>query len=562
MRGQDRSLREHAIRHGIRRHRLRLAVVVVALGGMLVPAAAARADGNNTCKFDTFPNAPGGSSELAVGCFLTSAIGGAGNKYVIEDFPQAHWHTGAARTATASAANAVGGTAGTCVSSTDAHFLGVDINNGISGAGIPSNTFINAIGPATSGTPACVAGQARISANLAAGAIAMSEPLLIDNSDGRTIADATFSGATMTSPTGHFCKTGLPNCGSKSDIGKTLQGTQLSHLATITGVTSNTVVTVSPSPAASCPTGVPVADCKQVSLNLPAASPATTTRQVKDATFVAPNKVCSGTALFAAKDVQLAITSGLVTGSAPQKFPAGDYITAVGATGCPAGTTEATLHANFITAGTNANVVIGVPNVSAPANGTTVAQLNSELSVNPTEAPGEPACTSGILSGSALAGEWNNPGSFDAGALGSATDVNQQTATSPPALGSMIGQIDYVTGQANLAAYVVQVKASTPHETDTAAHYDIYFPLLLTGVAVCPNTSGVASTFRFNGQSLLSQVSGQPGDVRDLTDFPTGTKNGTAVEHIYQSTTSKLNVTSTNCAISYPAVNGYTCGGN
>jgi hypothetical protein len=536
-------------------------MLVVAIGGLLVPAMSAGADGNNTCKFDSFPNAPGGSSELAVGCFLTSAIGGAGNKYVIEDFPQAHWHTGAARTATASVANAAGGTAGTCVSSTDAYFLGFDINNGISGANIPSNTFINAIGPASSGTPACVAEQARISANLAAGVIAASEPLLIDNSDGRTITDATFSGNTMTSPTGHFCKATLPNCGPKSDIGKTLQGTQISHLATITGVTSNTVVTVSPAPAASCPSGVPVASCQQVSLNPPASSPVATTREVKDATFVAPNKVCSGTAGFTGKDVQLPITSGLVVGTTPQKFPAGDYITAVAAAGCPAGTTEATLHANFITAGTNANVVIGAPNASAPANGTTVSQLNSELSVNPLEAPGEPACTSGILVGSALAGGWNNPGSFDTGALGSATDVNQQTTTST-ALGRIIGQIDYVTGQANLAGYVVQVKANTPHETDTAAHYDVYFPLLLTGVAVCPNTAGVASTFRFNGQSLLSQLSGQPGDVRDLTDFPTGTRSGLAHEHIYQSSTSKLNVNSTNCSTSYPAVNGYTCGGN
>ncbi len=546
----------------MRRYRSRLVFVVVVVGGLLVPGGGAGADGNNTCKFDTFPTAPGGSSELAVGCFLTSAVGAAGTKYIIEDFPQAHWHTGSARKATASAANAAGGTAGTCVSSTSAHFLAIDINNGISGANIPSNTFINAIGPASSGTPLCVAGQARISVNLAAGKIALNAPLLIENSDGRTVSDATFSGSTMTSLTGHFCKSGLPNCATKTDIGKTLQGTQISHLAAITGVLSNTQVTVSPSPAASCPTGVPVADCQQVSVNLPAASPPTTTREVEDATFVSPNIVCSGTAGFAATDVQLPITSALVSGSLPQQFPAGDYITAVGAAGCPGGTTEATLHANFVTTGTNANVIIGVPNASAPATGTTVAQLNSEVSVNPLDAPGQPACTSGILVGTALAGGWNNPGSFDTGALGSATTVNQQTATSPPALGAMIAQIDYVTGQLNLAAYVVQVKANTPHETDTAAHYDVYFPALLTGFAVCPNTAGVASTFRFNGQSLLSELSGQPGDVRDITDFPTGTKNGTALEHIYHLTTSKLNVTSPNCAITYPPVNGYNCGGN
>ena len=200
-----------------------------------------------------------------------------------------------------------------------------------------------------------------------------------------------------------------------------------------------------------------------------------------------------------------------------------------------------------------------MPNASAPANGTTVSQLNSELSVNPLEAPGEPACTSGSSSAPHSRARAEQPGSFDTGALGSATAVNQQT-TASTALGPIIGQIDYITGQANLAGYVVQVKANTPHETDTAAHYDVYFPLLLTGVAVCPNTAGVASTFRFNGQSLLSQLSGQPGDVRDLTDFPTEPRTAWRTSTSIRARTSKLNVNSTNCSTSYPAVNGYTCG--
>jgi hypothetical protein len=559
MRGQDTLTRRHRLRLGV------LALSAIVVGGLLIPAGHAGADGNDTCKFNTFPTAPGGSSALSIGCFLLSSVGAAGNKYVIEDFPQAHWHTGSARKATASAPNVVGGTSGTCVSSVSAHFLAADINNGVSGTNIPSNTFINAIGPATSGTPVCAAGQARISVNLAAGQIALNAPLLIENGDGRTVTDATYSGGTMTSLTGHFCKVGLPNCGTKTDVGKTLQGTQIAHLATITAVLSNTQVTVTPAPAATCPAGIPVSSCQQVSLNVPTGS-VTTTREVKDATFVAPNKVCSGTAGFAATDVQLPITSGLVAGTLVQKFPAADYITGVGAAGCPGGTTEATLHVNFVAAGANANVVIGAPNASAPANGTAVAQLNSELSVNPLEAPGEPACTSGILAGSALAGGWNNPGFFDTGALGSATKVDQQVFTAPPALGPMIAQLDYVTGQVNLAGYVVQVKAGTPHESDALAHYDVYFPALLNGIAVCPNVAGVASTFAFTGQSLASQLVGQPGDVRDLTDFPTGTVNGNSVEHIYKATalalTPELTVTSPNCAVKYPPVNGYACGGN
>jgi hypothetical protein len=548
-------------RNSTSRYRLRLGLLIATIGALLVPAgiSTAGADGNNTCKFDTFPTAPGGSSELAVGCFITSAVGGAGNKYVIEDYTQAHWHQGSARKAVVDTPNAVGGAQGTCIASASAHFLAADVNNPVSGPGIPSNTFINAVGPTASGVPACVLGEARISANLPAGTVAASAPLLIENSDARTITDATFSGTALTSATGHFCKSGLPNCGTKTDVGKTLQGTRVGHLVTITAVASNTAATLAAASGA-CPSGVSAPNCAQLSLNLPVASPAAVTRQIKDATFVAPNKVCSATAGFTATDVQLPITSTLVTGTAPQKFPANDYVTAVAA-GCPAGSTGVTVKTNFV-AGTNGNVVIGAPNASAPADGTVIASLNSELSVNPSLAPGVPACSSGILTGSSLSGEWHNPGTFDAGALGSPTDVTQQTATAPPALGPIIGQIDYVTGQANLAAYVVKVKASTPHETLAAAHYDVYFPLLLTGTAVCPGTAGVASTFRFSGQSLASQIAGTPGDVRGITDFPTGSKSGTAVEHIYQSQTQKLVVTSTPCVIKYPPVNGYTCGGN
>jgi hypothetical protein len=549
-------------RNSTSRYRLRLGLLIATIGALLVPAGigTAGADGNNTCKFDTFPTAPGGSSELAVGCFITSAIGGAGNKYIIEDYAQAHWHQGSARSAVVDTPNAAGGAQGTCIASASAHFLAVDINNPVSGPGIPSNAFINAIGPAASGVPACVLGEARISANLPAGTVAASAPLLIENSDARTITDATFSGTAVTSATGHFCKSGLPNCGTKTDVGKTLQGTRVGHLVTITAVTSNTAATISAA-AVACPSGVSAANCAQLSLSLPVAAPAAVTRQIKDATFVAPNKVCSATAGFTATDVQLPITSTLVTGTAPQKFPANDYITAVAAGGCPAGTTGVTLKTNFL-AGTNGNVVIGAPNASAPADGTVIASLNSELSVNPSLAAGLPACSSGILTGSALAGAWHNPGSFDASALGSATAVTQQTPTAPPALGPIIGQIDYVTGQVNFAAYVVKVKASTPHESLAAAHYDIYFPLLLTGTAVCPNTTGVASTFRFSGQSLASQIAGAPGDVRGITDFPTGTKSVTSVEHIYSGTTQKLAVTSTACALKYPPTNGYACGGN
>ena len=119
-------------------YRLGLFALLVAIGGLLVPGGSAGADGNNTCKFDMFPTAPGGSSELAAGCFLTSAIGAAGNKYVIEDYPQAVWHSGAGRLITTTAAT----TSGKNITSSTGHFTVADVNNQVTGTNIASNSFI------------------------------------------------------------------------------------------------------------------------------------------------------------------------------------------------------------------------------------------------------------------------------------------------------------------------------------------------------------------------------------------------------------------------------------
>jgi hypothetical protein len=51
----------------------------------------------NACTNGMFPNQPGSNSALSIACTLTTATGGAGNAYSIEDFPEAVWHRGAAR---------------------------------------------------------------------------------------------------------------------------------------------------------------------------------------------------------------------------------------------------------------------------------------------------------------------------------------------------------------------------------------------------------------------------------------------------------------------------------
>ena len=498
---------------------------------------------SNACAFDTFSNVPGASSELAIRCTLTTATGGAGTAYRIEDLPYANWHSGAGRSITTTAATA---STSATITASAGHFAAQDVNDVISGPGIPGNTFIKSITATTA-----VLNHAVGSPGVANGA-----HLTVNNSDGRTVIATVFSGTSITAPTAHFCKAGLSGCNTgastKSDIGRTISGTRIPHGTTITAVGSNSAITISQA-AIACPATVPAANCNQLGVgSLPSL---TTSRQVKDATFVSPNKVCSATAGFSQTDVNLPIASV----STPAKFPAGDYITGVGATGCPGGTTEATLHANFLS-GSNAKVFIGARSSDAPINGDAIMSLSSELSVSPTLAAGVPACTQNSASGSNLVGKWLNPGSFDASSLG------QPSSTA--ITGPVIAQLDVTTGAGNpaFAGYVMLAKAGTSGDTDTGAHIDIVFPSLLQGIAVCPapNDVGVATTFRFFGETLSQSASGS-GDVRDLDDVAAGGGGGALLgsvyEHILTGATPVFDASGT-CMITYPTTRaGFACQG-
>jgi hypothetical protein len=498
----------------------------------------------NTCNFNTFPAIPGNSSQLSVACTLTTAAGGAGNDYKIEDYPQVQWNGGEGRTVTTTAATAA---TSKVITASAGHFTAQDVNDTVSGTGVPSNAFIVSV-TATTATLNKVVG----SPGIASGA-----KLIVNNSDGRTFTDAVESGTTITSATAHFCKASLGNCGSgataKNDVGRVLSGTQIQNGTTITAVNSAQSITIS-LPVVACPlSGPTAANCKQIGIgSLPTLS---TNRQIKDATFVSPNKVCSATARFNQTDVNMPISSL----STPAKIPAGDYITAVGATGCPLGTTEATLKTNWVT-GTNTNVIVGSRAASAPLTGDAVMSLSSELSVFPGEAAGLPSCDFNSAVGSNLTGKWNNPGSFDKTALG-------QPAALASTAGPMIAQLLVAAGAGHsFAAYVVQAGANTPGDIDTAPHVDIIFPALLTGVAVCPEPSavGVATAFQFFGATLSQSISAN-GDVRHFENLPAGSPPvlGTAYEHILKGSSTNIATSQQNCTIQYPTPTaGYGCGGN
>jgi hypothetical protein len=495
------------------------------------------------CGFDSFPSIPGSSSELAIRCTLTTATGGAGTSYRVEDLPFANWHSGAGRGVTTTAATAA---TSAVITASAGHFAAQDVNDVISGPGIPSNTFIKAVTATT----------ATLNKAVGSPGVATGAKLTVNNSDGRTVTATTYGTNTITAPTGHFCKAGLTGCNSgvtqKNDVGRIVSGTRIPHGSVITAVNTASQITISQNVFA-CPAGVTAANCNQVGISsLPTLS---TSRQIKDATFISPNKVCSASARFTQTDVNLPIASV----GAPSKFPAGDYITAVGAggTGCT-GNTFAVLKTNYVTTGTNTKVFVGGRSSDAPINGDAIMSLGSELSVSPGLSAGLPNCTENSAVGSNLVGKWLNPGSFDTTALGQPAST---TITGP-----VIAQLDVTTGTGNpaFAGYVMLAKAGTAGDSDTAAHVDIVFPALLTGTAVCPAPSdvGIATTFRFFGETLSQSAAGS-GDVRDFQDLPAGTAatNGSVYEHILQGVT-PIFTASGSCMISFPTTRAdYSCSG-
>jgi hypothetical protein len=82
-------------------------------------------------------------------------------------------------------------------------------------------------------------------------------------------------------------------------------------------------------------------------------------------------------------------------------------------------------------------------------------------------------------------------------------------------------------------------------------------------VCPSPSTLGVATVFRFNGESL-SQGNNASGDMRHFKDFPAGTttKTTTAWEHIKTVTNTSVFDTSGTCMENFPPTVGFPCGGN
>ncbi len=492
------------------------AVALAAASSVPIFTSTAGAVVTNTCTtggagISQYPNDPGGQSAIRVACTFTTATATASTFWKVEDSPEAVWHPGAGRTVAETSATA------NTVTSTAGHFSATaDLNHPISGLGIPPRAFIVSV----SGTTATL--------NVSGVVAHAAATLVVENSDARSVADATFSGSVVTSATAHF---------TAADIGRVITGTQIPHGTTITARTATTATLSHASVACAAP--ALAADCKVVSID--PVPTLTSARQVDDAT-ASGAVLTSAQAGFRPTDVNLAVTG---TG-----VPAGDFITSV------SGNT-ATLNA-APTLGTNKVVTIGQPNAAAPANGDQAAQLNAELALSPHLVQGSAPCSANAVQGFGESGKWQNPGSFNTTALGSSTDASLK--------GPVVGQVLFPTSVISFAAYIVKVNAGVTGESQTLAHYDIVFPLLPTSLAACPSpsTAGTGSSFTFDAttaaQGAIASGVGAPTTnvLRALLDDVTGTSKTTSV--FFHNVPTGAAFATVTCTEANPGVVDFGCG--
>jgi len=554
-----------------------LAVPTVALG--LPVTGSASASITDGCNFGQFPNSPGGMSGLQVACTFAESPGSA---ETIEDFPQAVWHDGASWAVTGAVTTALSAT----VTAATGHFnAATDINDTISGLGIPADSFITTV---VSPTQITLNNKATVSES--------ADKLTINNSTTREVANGvtTHLSKNISSATANFVA---------ADVGRIVTGTNIPGYDKIASVTSPTaaVLTTAATATGTLQTLVIGAD-EQVS----------STRQLGDAQITSGSTtLSSASANFQASDAQLAVTGcGVPVGTyIASVTDASDVVLSQAATvtrpfavsdgsttdlsttltsatanfstacdankfitgaGIPAGayiklvtnSTTVTLSAKAtatatgvsLTESPGATEVIGLPSATAPVNAEAVSELGSELTLNPTLVKGSSPCASADPTGTTIEGGWYNPGGYLPNTLSPATaPVNS------------IGEILYPTSVVSFAGYVVNEPASTPGEQDTAAHTDVVLPFVPTALALCPSpNNSIASVFRFNGTTIAQQKVatgiGTPnsGAVRGIENLGSGvsTTSGTA----YLTNGTAGSPYSGGCTTTFPAVIGYSCG--
>ncbi len=478
-------------------------LIAAALSLSLVAGVSQPAGAVPTCDFAQFPAIQASQSALRFSCLFanggSTATNEAPTSFTFHDYQNAEYHQGAARTVKVSTAAAAGTGA---IAAATGHLSAADVNRPVSGTGIPARAFIKAI-TATS-----------LTLNVAHLAVPLNTVLKIENTDARTVADiVTVAGSkTVTSATANF---------KSSDVGKSITASTVAEGATITAVTTptgGTTATMSLNALAStgagypagCTTAPPLPTCNPPVATIGHTQTQSTTRSVADATNTATTITSAGAA-WRSSDIGLKVAGAGIPATAYVASYAGNVATIAG---------------GAMTVSTVArNVVIGEPSATAPLDGEVVVQMQTAIDLNPAFAGGADNCASGVPEGYTQQGTWRNPGSYlTAGILGS-----------QPAAGQSIAQIVFTNSAVKVAAYLQKVGTGVAGDPQAAIHYDLVFPFLPAGYAMCPAPSAVKMGLSIQvlaasaSQGLLAPGIGRPysAQVRALTPNSVGVKAAT-----------------------------------
>jgi hypothetical protein len=455
-----------------------------------------------------YPANPGAQSALKVACRFNNQTGASqvSPSFTIHDANVAQYHNGASRTVTVSAASS-GATSLTASPSITGTGLGTWVNRVITGPGLAPRTFVTSI-----------AGDTLNLSRPTAAAISGGTSYRVENAAGaRSVDDATSSSPDLlNSSQANF---------TAGDVGLSVTGTGIPANTTILAVNTPTQAQLSSSFTLTGPT-----------VSIGGTLLSTSTRQVTGASITSTVRINSTIAAWASSDVGLEV-SGVCdqvtdTTSDDYTIPAGTYILTT-PSGANADTTGG------LTAGqTGCNLTVGDPNGNAPADGEVAAQKGLQLDLSPSLVPGSNACADDQPEGIALTGTWRNPGSF----AGSGVTNRQPGPTESDPGGAAtkaVGQILFDTSVADYSAFIVERRALTPGDPIGVVHYDVVFPFVPTGLALCPTTStspalGMSLTIlsATGGQAALPTGTGRPGTGQLRSILPSASGGYTSTAYV------------------------------
>jgi len=320
-----------------------------------------------------------------------------------------------------------------------------------------------------------------------------------------------------------------------ADVGKSLSGSTIPDYRTIASVT--------PPNSATLNSGAGVTAGSNQVLTIGGTTESTTTRQVNDATSTATTITSASAKFSAVDDIGLDVSGPGITGVKYIASVSGNVATLAGS-----GTSTANATAHL--------VVIGLPSITAPTDGSAVANLGSILDLSPTLVAGSNSCSLNKPEGFSIQGVWRNPGTF----------VAVTFPTAPPA-GALLAQLQFNTAVVTFAMYVRQVPAATAGDPQVTAHYDVMAPSLPTSLAKCPSPStvpvGLSLGFSATtaSQSSVKTGQGKPSSaaVRILRQNPGASISTTAYMKSNAAAPANWNFTGT-CQMANPIVIDFHCG--